>query len=81
MTKIVQESDGSVTLSLNIKLLGSSLEQEEQLAEALNSLGRLGSIEILESLDTNGEAIEVAGVTHSSKGEKKKSTNAPLGKS
>ena len=80
MAKIIQELDGSITLSLNIKLVGSSLEQEEMLLASLNSLGCLGTKEILESQDSNGESIELGGIKHSSKGKKKKSINAPLGK-
>jgi hypothetical protein len=71
MTKLTTELDGSITLSLNFKLSGSSLEQEEQLAAKLNELGVLGTGEILKSYDTLGEAIEVDGKKYSVKEKKK----------
>lgn len=71
MTKLTTESDGSITLSLNFTLSGSSLEQEEQLAAKLNELGVLATGEILKDYDTSGESIELAGKKYSVKGKKK----------
>lgn len=76
-TNLKREKDGSLTLSVNLKLSGSCLEQEESLAIALNELGLCSTAEILESFDVKEDNIEVDGEKYSSKGEKKKSTNAP----
>jgi hypothetical protein len=74
--KVKKENDGSLTLSLNVVLSGSSLDQEESLALALNSLGLSATLEVLSSFDKNEVVLEVEGVNLSSKGKKKRRTNA-----
>lgn len=74
--KVKKENDGSLTLSLNVVLSGSSLDQEESLALALNSLGLSATLEVLSSFDKNEVFLEVEGVKLSSKGKKKRLTNA-----
>lgn len=74
--KVKKENDGSLTLSLNVVLSGSSLDQEESLALALNSLGLSATSEVLSSFDKTEGILEVEGVNFSSKGKKKRRTNA-----
>jgi hypothetical protein len=50
------EADGSLTLSVNLRLSGSLLSQEEQIASALNSLGNLSTQEAMTHLDSQIQA-------------------------
>ena len=72
---VIKEQDGSLTLSINFTPFGSSLEQEEHLALALNQLGLSATSEILSGFDQSDSSITVMGKSYSSKGKKKKSTN------
>ncbi len=54
--KIKREADGSLTVSVNVHLSGSMLEQEEIIAEAVNAVGRAATLKVLESLDSDGQA-------------------------
>jgi hypothetical protein len=67
-----QETDGSISITLNIKPTGSLLEQEEQIAEGVAEVGRLATILSLQSFDTRGEALILENVKHTSRGQEKK---------
>lgn len=67
-----KESDGSISITLNIKPTGTMLEQEEQIAEAVAEVGRLATSLSLKSFDTDGRPIVVDNVKHTSRGEEKK---------
>jgi len=70
-----EESDGSITLSVNLKLEGSMLEMEEQIQQMVNNMGLKATLTALEKFDTDGSPIVVDGETLTSKGSaKKKST-------
>ncbi len=66
------ESDGSVSITLNIKPEGSMLEQEEQIAAAVAEVGRLATELSLKGFDTNGQPLIVENVKHTSRGQEKK---------
>ncbi len=66
------ESDGSVSITLNIKPEGSMLEQEEQIAAAVAEVGRLATELSLKGFDTNGQTLIVENVKHTSRGQEKK---------
>ena len=51
-TKYNKESDGSITVSINVKLEGTMLSQEEQIEQALKELGLKMSQLSVESFDT-----------------------------
>lgn len=72
--QIKKESDGSLTLSVNVRLNGSLLEMEEEIAEILNELGRAATGAALERFDSNGDPIIVDNQKYTSKGSEKKST-------
>lgn len=74
LPKVRQESDGSVTISINVKLSGSMLEQEEQIRQAVNQVGRSATGLALKSFDTKGDAIVLDGVKHTSKKPQKKTS-------
>jgi len=77
--RIKRESDGSYTVSVNLKFGKelSFLEKEEQIQEAVNLMGVEATLEALKELDTDGSGIEVDGEKMSSKGLKKKATKRP----
>lgn len=75
-----KESDGSISITLNIKPTGTMLEQEEQIAEGVAEVGRLATSLSLKSFDTDGHPIIVDNVKHTSRGEEKKTTKRPTGK-
>lgn len=68
------ESDGSVSITMNIKPHGSMLEQEEQIAAAVAEVGRLATELSLKGFDTNGQPIIVGNERHTSRGEGKKTS-------
>jgi hypothetical protein len=77
--RIKQETDGSFTVSVNLKFGDdlSFLEKEERIQEAVNLLGVEATLLALEELDTDGKPVEVAGKQMSSKGKVKKNTKRP----
>jgi hypothetical protein len=75
------ESDGSVTITMNIKPQGSMLEQEEQIASALAEVGRLATALSLKEFDTDGRAVIVDNVKHTSRGQEKKDIKRRTGRS
>ena len=64
-------SDGSMTLSINFKPVGSMHEQEEQIADALNSVGLLATLKSLESFDTDCSVLVISNQLYRSRQEKK----------
>lgn len=72
------ESDGSMTITLNIKPTGNYLEQEEQIAAGVAEVGRLASELAMKSFDTDGSPIIVSNTKYTSRGEEKKIPN-PVG--
>jgi hypothetical protein len=66
------ETDGSISIIVNIKPEGSMLEQEEQIAAAVAEAGRLATMLSLKGFDTNGDAIVTDNVKFTSKGSEKK---------
>ena len=69
-----KESDGSISITLNIKPSGSMLEQEEQIAEAVAEVGRLATVFALQGFDTDGQPVIVSNVKHTSRGREKKTS-------
>lgn len=74
---IRKESDGSITLSINIKLEGSMLSMEDKIQEAVNQLGLQATLSALEKFDTDGGPIQVNGQKLTSKGRAKKKSIPP----
>ncbi len=75
------ESDGSISITLNIKPEGSMLEQEEQIAAAVAEVGRLATAFTLKGFDTDGRPVVVDNVKHTSRGEEKKRSRRRMVKS
>jgi hypothetical protein len=76
-TKYNKESDGSITVSINVKLEGTMLSQEEQIEQALIELGLKMSQLSVESFDTDGAPIIVKNERYTSKGQEKKRFRRP----
>jgi len=74
------ETDGSISITLNIKPEGSMLEQEEQIAAAVAEVGRLATQLSLSDFDTSGSPIIVDNEKYTSWGKEKK-LSVPLGRS
>lgn len=79
-SKIKKESDGSYTVSVNLKFEGSMLEMEEHIQEMVNEIGIKATLTALEKFDSQGEPIKHKGKELSSKGQGKKSTKRPTEK-
>ena len=79
-TKYNKESDGSITVSINVKLEGTMLTQEEQIEQTLIELGLKMSQLSVESFDTDGSAIIVSNEKYTSKGQEKKRFRHPTEK-
>lgn len=75
-----KETDGSVSITMNINPSGSMLEQEQQIAEAVAEVGRLATALSLKSFDTDGRPVIVANEKYTSRGEEKKNFRHRLGK-
>lgn len=69
-----KETDGSISITLNIKPEGSMLEQEEQIAAAVAEVGRLATALSLQGYDTSGDPIVVSNEKYTSRGQEKKAT-------
>ena len=60
-SKIQKESDGSYTVSVNVKFEGSMLEMEDKIQEMVNEIGLKATLEALKQFDTKGESIQKGG--------------------
>jgi hypothetical protein len=77
---ITTDADGRITLSVSfVPSSDSFLEYEEQVAEAVNAIGRLATEKGLTKLDTKGETLIHANKRYSGRLEKK-NTKRPLEK-
>ncbi len=72
--EIVKENDGTITISVNMRLEGTMLEQESQIRDAVNAVGLSATGVALKSFDTNGEPILVGHHKHTSKKPQKKNS-------
>jgi hypothetical protein len=79
-TNYKKESNGSITVSINVKLEGTMLSQEEQIEQALIELGLKMSQLSVESFDTDGAPIIVRNEKYTSKGQEKKRFRRPTEK-
>ena len=80
ISKIQKETDGSYTLSVNVKLEGSMLEMEEKIQEMVNEIGLKATLEALKQFDTSGEPLQKGSHQLTSKGAEKKSSKHPTDK-
>src|SRR5690242_19387004 len=77
--QLIERSDTSVTLQIEIPLGRSMLDAEERIQAALNQAGRLATGEALQQFDTDGSPIVIGGTTWTSKGQEPKTYQTPYG--
>ena len=80
--KVERHPDGSLTISLTLPPggnAGSLLNEEEQLMEALNTVGRKSMEHVLTRYDTDGGPLLIAGTKWTSKGAVSKIYETPWG--
>jgi hypothetical protein len=76
---MVERSEQSVTIQVEVKLNGSMLECEEAIQVALNEAGTLATGEALKTFDTDGSPIVIGETTLTSKGQEPKTYQTPYG--
>lgn len=77
--KIVQRSDGSFKVEIEVSYKKSMLEGEEAIQEAINEAGCLMTGEMLSQFDTDGSPIMIGAVKWTSKGLISKTYQTPYG--
>lgn len=76
---IVNSSDESITLQVNIKFNQSMLKSEQEIQNALNEAGNITTGELLKQFDTDGSNIVIGSVKMTSMGLVPKSYQTPYG--
>lgn len=77
---VIARDTDSITIEIKIPLSSASLlESEETIQKVLNEAGTLASGEALKQFDTDGSAIEIAGLPWTSKGALPKTYQTPYG--
>jgi hypothetical protein len=80
--KIQANEDGTLTISITLPAATASesmLSQEERLMDALNAVGRVGALHLLQGFDTKGEPIAYGQRKWTSKGKIAKFYETPWG--
>jgi len=80
MPTLVQNPDGSITVSVTFKLTGSMLEMENSILDAVNEVGCIGTKEALKQFDTNGMPLIREGSKWTSRNKDSKTYQTPYGK-
>jgi hypothetical protein len=77
--KIVDRTESSVTIQVEIPIGRSMLQSEEGVLQGVNEVGRLATEEALGEFDTDGSPIEICGVRMTSKGRQSECYQTPYG--
>ena len=77
--RIVNVTDGTVEISMTVKLSGSLLENEEHVQVALNDAGAAAMEHVLARFDTDGSPIVIAGAKLTSRGRQNQTYETPYG--
>jgi hypothetical protein len=77
--KIVDRTESSVRIEVEIPIGHSMLHTEEDILEGVNEVGRLATEETLSQFDTDGSPIEMCGVRMTSKGQQSECYQTPYG--
>lgn len=77
--KLIKKEGRRFTYEITFEMDGSMLEMEDQIQSAVNELGQQATHEALHTFDTNGGAIQVDGIKHTSKGRSKKKSRPHMG--
>lgn len=76
---IVNQNSDSITLQVTIPFNRSMLDSENLIQEAVNTVGRVATGELLKTFDTEGEDIKLGAVKMTSKGLTNKCYQTPYG--
>jgi hypothetical protein len=77
--KVLESTDSFVTVMVKIPLSKNMLHAEENIQKGLNEVGKLATSCALSQFDTDGSPIEVAKISHTSKGLTPKYYQTPYG--
>lgn len=77
--RITGQREGSITIEVTLPLVGSMLEAEEAIQDALNEVGLLATEEKLKRFDTDGSPIQLGSVRMTSKGQFTQEYETPYG--
>ena len=76
---ILERTDDYIVLSVKVPFRDTMLETEESIQTVLNEAGTVASGEALAQYDTDGEPLEIAGRSWTSKGQLPKTYQTPYG--
>jgi hypothetical protein len=79
MPTLVQNPNGSITISVTFELTGSLLEMENSILDAVNEVGCAGTEEALKQFDTNGMPLIREGIKWTSRNKDTKKYQTPFG--
>jgi hypothetical protein len=79
MPTLVQNPNGSITVSVTFELIGSLLEMENSLLDAVNEVGCIGTEEALKRFDPHGMPLMREGIKWTSRNKDTKKYQTPFG--
>ena len=79
MPTLVQNPNGSITVSVTFELTGSLLEMENSILDAVNEVGCIGTEEALKRFDSNGKPLIREGIKWTSRNKDTKKYQTPFG--
>ena len=79
MPTLVQNPNGSITVSVTFELTGNMLEMENIILDAVNEVGCIGTKEALKRFDTNGMPLIREGINWTSRNKDAKKYQTPFG--
>lgn len=77
--KIISQTDGKLTLQVEVDISGPMLDIEESILTACNEVGCLSTEVALLQFDADGSPLQVGGVKFSSRGKSNKTYQTPYG--
>ncbi len=79
MPTLLQNPNGSITVSVTFELTGSLLEMESSILDAVNEVGCVGTEEALKRFDSNGMPLMRDGIKWTSRNKDSKKYQTPFG--
>ena len=77
--QVTRQINDSITIEVTLPLIGSMLQAEEAIQDALNEVGLLATEEKLKRFDTDGSPIQLGSVRMTSKGQFAQDYETPYG--
>lgn len=79
MPTLIQNANGSITVSVTLELKGSMIEMENRVLDAVNEVGCIATEEALKRFDTNGMPLIKEGIKWTSRNKDAKKYQTPFG--